>query len=668
MPRSYKSKPGAKTYRKYDDDVIKQALKDLRTPITLNEAPSITSVAKKHGIPFSVLQRHNNKCMKSQGGQPALTPEAEEHIIKNLNICADWGYPLERIDLRHIVKMYLDSSNITVSRFKNNFPGPDFAESFLNRHSDKISKRISQNIKISRAKVSSDTLKAYFTELEKSLEGVPLSNILNYDESNLADDPGREKVIVRRGCKYPEKVRNHSKGCVSLMIAANAEGELLPPYVVYKSTHLYDTWTKNGPIGTRYNRSSSGWFDGPIFVDWVETIVIPYFDKKEGKKILIGDNLSSHLSLHLITKCKEKNIDFVFLPPNSTHITQPLDVAYFRPMKQAWRQLLQNWKKNDGRCLSSIPKGCFPNLLKMLLDQLKPNTERNIRSGFRKTGIAPLNCQEVLSRLPNETENVNGTSMIDESFIKILKEMRYGTMNLTEPKKKKKLEVVAGKSVNPEELFSKDEKQKLDNNDKKTGKITKSKLKQSKKQKLIPISLNTPLRLNVQPPTVAINLPEIASTSTDIDSMPIILAENLYFTQEEEVYEGTELGKEGKSDITIDCSLVEKENLTIQTININEIVANAINAKSESKKVKILSDEILPNLYSIKRKGKPSKYSNYNKSRNDSSNNQNVKKITNYSNSPTTASTTPLQINRGSSKNENYYNNADDIFKVLFKD
>lgn len=134
MPRIYKPKPGAKTYKKHDLDIIKQALQDLNTSAT--SKLSIRAVAKKYDIPFSVLQRHNQKKMKLQGGQTALSPEVEERIVQNLNICADWGYPLEVIDLRYIIKMYLDTNNITNKRFINNLPGPGFAESFLKGHSD----------------------------------------------------------------------------------------------------------------------------------------------------------------------------------------------------------------------------------------------------------------------------------------------------------------------------------------------------------------------------------------------------------------------------------------------------------------------------------------------------------------------------------------------------
>ena len=142
MPRNYRPKPGAKCLKKYDVAIINQALLDISAGNS-----SIRCIAEKYGISYSALQRRNNKSVKPHGGQTAMTPEAEAFIVKNLNICADWGYPLDQNDLRYIVKMYLDTSNITVKRFKNNYPGPDFVESFLKRHSDKISKRISQNIK-----------------------------------------------------------------------------------------------------------------------------------------------------------------------------------------------------------------------------------------------------------------------------------------------------------------------------------------------------------------------------------------------------------------------------------------------------------------------------------------------------------------------------------------
>lgn len=340
MPRIYKPSRG-KSYKKYDTQVINYALRDYNT-----SNKSFLDIERIYGIPKSVLHRHNTFIMKPQGGQTALSQKEEDYLVENINICSEWGYPLEPIDLRLIIKGYLDKLGIVVKKFKNNMPGADYVKSFLRRHDKKISLRFDQNIKRSRAAVSSDIIESYFDELETTLQGVPSENIINYDETNLTDDPGRKRVLVKRSVKYPERVMNHTKGATPIMMAAAADGTVLSLYVVYKALNIYETWRHDGPKGCRYNCTKSGWFDSATFADWVRSIALPYFSNKTGDKYLIGDNLSSHLSMDLVAECKTVGVRFIFLPSNSTHLTQPLDVAFFRPLKMACRESIFTWKKN----------------------------------------------------------------------------------------------------------------------------------------------------------------------------------------------------------------------------------------------------------------------------------------------------------------------------------
>ena len=69
--------------------------------------------------------------------------------------------------------------------------------------------------------------------------------------------------------------------------------------------HLYDTWTEGGINGAGYNRNQSGWFDLAMFESWFNEILLPYTKKLDGLKVLICDNLSSHLSLNVIKLCQE---------------------------------------------------------------------------------------------------------------------------------------------------------------------------------------------------------------------------------------------------------------------------------------------------------------------------------------------------------------------------
>ena len=247
---------------------------------------SLKSAAEKFGVKKSTLYDHvKSKNIKRQGRQPILIEETEKLFVERLITCAaDWGYPLTVFDLRIICKTFLHRKGLTVTKFSGNMPGKDWAKSFLKRHSTALSERISQNITVSRASVGHDTIMSYFSNLKTEIDGVLLSNIVNYDETNLTDDPGKKKVIVKRGSKYPETVANSSKSSTPLMLAGAADGTVLPFYTVCKAKHLYDTWTEGGPSRSRFNRSASGWFDSICFEDWFFSVVVPYMKHLEGKK------------------------------------------------------------------------------------------------------------------------------------------------------------------------------------------------------------------------------------------------------------------------------------------------------------------------------------------------------------------------------------------------
>lgn len=447
MPRKYVKKLGS-VKGIYDDGALANAVEAVRTGrLSLRQAQEEFGV-KKDRISRTLRGKH----MKKYGGQTILTAEEETILVDRLALLAEWGQPLSLFDVRIFVKSYLDHKGRNVAKFSNNCPGKDWADGFLTRHKAALSVRFAQNIKRARAQVGPDEVKEYFAELAKSVEGVPPENIVNYDETNLTDNPTAKKKIFRRGTRHPDRIMNTTKSSISLMFAGTASGELLPPYVVYKADNLWTTWTEGGPPGTRYNRTKSGWFDSRTFADWFETIVVPFLRERQGRKLLIGDNLASHLTPHVVQRCSEMDIRFVFLPKNSTHLCQPLDVSFFRPMKMAWSNILEEYKAKN-RAGSTVAKDKFPGLLRKLKDKLAPNASRNLQSGFRKCGIHPLAPNEVLSQLPGGHEQpergdaADVGADVDASLIRYLHEARYGDENATARRKRRRLDVVPGRSI-----------------------------------------------------------------------------------------------------------------------------------------------------------------------------------------------------------------------------
>ncbi|GFR67958.1 tigger transposable element-derived protein 2 [Elysia marginata] len=136
------------------------------------------------------------------------------------------------------------------------------------------------------------------------------------------------------------------------------------------------------------------------------------------------------------------------LPANSTHLLQPLDVAFFGPMKAKWRTILTDYKLSKAKNAATIPKDTFPRLLKRFMEEM-PNQMDNLKASFQKCGIFPLDITPVLSRLPKE--NPENESCISDSFTDHLKELRCEiTQETSKRGRRSRLNVVPGRSIAPE--------------------------------------------------------------------------------------------------------------------------------------------------------------------------------------------------------------------------
>ncbi|CAK1577990.1 unnamed protein product [Parnassius mnemosyne] len=432
-----RSKIGARAYKNYSEEMLTLAVEMVR-----NKNVSSYDAEKQFGIPRRTIEkRAKNLHTNKPGPRYRFTEEEELQFVKVLIVASEFGCPLTQLDFRMIVFDYLKNNNKAYI-FNDNPPGDWWVKNFLIRHHDKLTVRSTQNIKKARAEKSLQDFKIYFENLKSCVEDLPATHILNYDETNVSDDPGAVKCIFRRGIKYPERTVNYSKGCISIMFSGTASGDLLAPYVVYKSENMWTQWCDGGPEGARYNRTKSGWFDSGMFMDWFTTIVIPWAQRLEGPKLVIGDNLSSHINVDVVELCERHNIRFVLLPPNSTHLTQPLDVAFFAPLKRTWRKILMKYKIENPK-QTSLNKIHFPILLKQLIEEVNLNKADNLISGFRATGIFPYNPQKVYSKIPEYCEEI--TYDVDKSLLDYLKENR--NPNPIRRNTNKKMYNAAGKSV-----------------------------------------------------------------------------------------------------------------------------------------------------------------------------------------------------------------------------
>ncbi|KZT51130.1 CENP-B protein [Calocera cornea HHB12733] len=110
--------------------------------------------------------------------------------------------------------------------------------------------------------------------------------------------------------------------------------------------------------------------------------------------MLVLDGHESHVNAEFNTYCKEHDIIPLCLPPHSSHLTQPLDISLFGPLKRAYSDKINNLVRGG---VTHIKKDdFFPAFRAAFQVAFK---EQNIKSGFRAAGLVPFNPDAVLSKL-----------------------------------------------------------------------------------------------------------------------------------------------------------------------------------------------------------------------------------------------------------------------------
>lgn len=384
MVRNYR----AKRPKKYTSCDLEAAIKEMA-----NSGVSLKAMKEKYGIPMSTLSEHSNQIhIKKHGHDTVLSQSEEYQIAKCLMYAGDYGWPLNRHDLRSMVQSYCVASSIKTPWDSLKGPGLNFVRNFEKRWHHLLTKRKTVTLTTARVKsLTRDTLSSFFNmvKLVYDEHGFHQSPALlyNLDETGLNTDQSGSKSYFRRGVKDANIISpTCGKTIYSILVCGNADGShLLPSLVVYKSKYLHSTWCLGGPSGAMYSNSLSGWMESDQFYNWMLRFVKHKKDHHGNNYIvLFMDGHSSHLTFRVATLCLQNHIILICLPPNSTHALQPLDVGFFSPIKSTWKCILQKWYRESR--LAKVEKSTFPTLLSLLWGEIKAS---NLVGGFRGTGLFP---------------------------------------------------------------------------------------------------------------------------------------------------------------------------------------------------------------------------------------------------------------------------------------
>ena len=141
------------------------------------------------------------------------------------------------------------------------------------------------------------------------------------------------------------------------------------------------------------------WMTTYLFSAWlshfIESVQSMGGISTEHMHLLILDGHNSHCTLDVVLEARAAGLDILTLPAHTSHALQPLDVSVFKSFKQNFGIYRDFW---TSRNLSQpATKSTLAHWVHLALR--KALTKENISSGFRATGIYPLNPAAVNSYL-----------------------------------------------------------------------------------------------------------------------------------------------------------------------------------------------------------------------------------------------------------------------------
>ena len=379
-------------YRAWENVSMQNALK------AVDKGEPVRRAAELYNVPRSTLfDRVTGKVVHGarSGPQPYLSIEEEEELTNFLLETAKIGYAHTRKQVLALVQQMVNSKGIATTVTNG------WWERYVQRHPN-ITLRVAVPFSYARAMATDrEVIDRYFDMLEDCLRSNGLLNkaavIFNCDETGLPLDPKSHKVVDRVGCKNPSYITSGSKSQITVLACTCAAGYPIPPMVIFDRMTLNDSMTKGEVPGSIYGLSRNGWITRKIFCEWFQHFLnsIP----SVRPVLLLLDGHSAHYCPETIRMAAKEKVILCALPPHTTHLTQPLDIGCFAPLKVAWREICHSFcASNPGRTVSRYD---FCEVFAKAW--YKSFTMPNIINSFKATGVCPLNRMAI--SLPDDEDD-----------------------------------------------------------------------------------------------------------------------------------------------------------------------------------------------------------------------------------------------------------------------
>jgi len=286
-------------------------------------------------------------------------------------------------------------------------PGKNWPQGFYKCHPELKTKRVKALDWARYDHNIYDKILHWFAIIGRELSDPAITpdNVYNMDETGiLLNVQGSLKVLISDQDSRNYRGAGVKRELVTAIEYISADRRFLNPLIIWPASTHRSPWTTHETPGWHYVYSKTGYTNTEISLYWIQHVLDPLTKARANHKprILINDGLGTHESPELMRHCLENRIVLCGLGSHTSHLTQPLDVALFSPLKTAYRGLVGQ-RNNAG--IHNIGKSYFT----LLYDQARKIafTTRNIHSGWSKTGLHPFNPARVLDLIRRpQVENI----------------------------------------------------------------------------------------------------------------------------------------------------------------------------------------------------------------------------------------------------------------------
>ena len=388
MPRFYICKTSRASYT---SDDLKRAIADVKS------GAALLPTAKKYGIAARTLRRHKNNQVANPGHvqlgrfRPDINAEYEAQLVSIIQDMEKKLFGLTTKDVRRLAFDFATQMNIK-HRFNTNMKmaGPDWLQGFLSRH-PQLSIRKPQPTNIARAVgFNKEQVEHFFKIFQSILTSHSYSpiRVWNMDETEISNVHKPANIIATKGAKAVGKMTSGEKGkTITVICATNAVGTYIPPMFIFPRKRMVELLMHNAPTGALGHCTESGWTDEQSFLKWLKHFTTIAKPSKEEKHIIILGGHHSHKTLEAVKYTQLNGIELLTLPLHCTHRMQPLDRAFFKPLKSAYNAAADTWLiANYGKRIS------FYDVAEIFATAYNKtaSVEKSV-NGFRACGLWPYN-------------------------------------------------------------------------------------------------------------------------------------------------------------------------------------------------------------------------------------------------------------------------------------